>query len=213
MTLKLYLYPLSSFCWKVMIPLYGSGVPWEPVMVDQMDPAKRAEYLKISPFGKIPTLVDSAWVINETSIMIEYSATTYPRGASFLPKDPAKALKVRALDRFFDLYVAIVLGKVANNRLRPADRRDAIGVEILMNDFRTALSILEKDMATRTWTAGWTFTMVDCAATPALHDAQRLIPFTPGYPNVARHLERLRGPPSVARATEGAKPHFHMEPH
>lgn len=213
MTLKLYLHPLSSFCWKVMIPLYESGIPFEPVMVELMDPAKRAEYLKLSPFGKIPTLVDGDRVINETSIMIEYLATTYPQAASLLPKDPAEALKVRALDRFFDLYIGLVLGKVANDRMRPADKRDAIGVEMVMNDLRTALGIIEKDMATRTWAAGETFTMADCAAAPALYYAQRLIPFSPGYPNTARYLERLQGRPSVARAIDGATPYFHMVPY
>ena len=47
MALKLYLHPLSSFCWKVLIALYGADIPFEPVMVDLMDPAKRAEYLKL----------------------------------------------------------------------------------------------------------------------------------------------------------------------
>src|SRR5262245_11536649 len=117
--LKLYLHPLSSFCWKVLIPLYEANIPFEPVMVELMDPAKRAEYLKLSPFGKIPTLVDGERVVNETSIMIEYLALKYPTAASLLPKDSAEALKVRALDRFFDLYIGLALGRVAGDRLRP----------------------------------------------------------------------------------------------
>jgi glutathione S-transferase len=216
--LKLYLHPLSSFCWKVLIPLYEAEIPFEPVMVNLGDPATRAEYLKLSPFGKIPTLVDGdpmngGKVINETSIMIEYLAQNYPSAASLLPKDPAEALKVRALDRFFDLYVNLVLGKVANDRLRPADKRDPIGVGMVMNDLKTALSIVERDMATRTWAAGETFTMADCAAAPALFYADKLVPYAQGYPNVARYLERLKKRPSVARAIREAEPYFHMVPY
>ena len=92
--LKLYLHPLSSFCWKVLIPLYESGIPFEPVMVNLGDPAARAEYLKLSPFGKIPTLVDGERVVNETSIMIEYLALTYPKAAGLVPKESALSLSL-----------------------------------------------------------------------------------------------------------------------
>ena len=66
--------------------------------------------------------------------------------------------------------------------------------------------------ATRTWAAGETFTMADCAAAPALYYANNLVPYTPDYPNTARYLERLQKRPSVARAIEEAKPYFHMVP-
>ena len=213
MSLKLYLHPLSSFCWKVLIPLYEADIPFEPVMVDLMDPVKRAEFLKLSPFAKIPVLVDGERVVNETSIMIEYLTMKYPKAASLLPKDPAEALKVRALDRFFDLYIGLALGKVAGDRLRPEDKRDPIGIGMVMNDMRTALSIVEKDMASRTWAAGETFTMADCAAAPSLFYANKLVPYAPDYPNVARYLERLQKRPSVARAIREAEPYFHMVPY
>jgi glutathione S-transferase len=213
MALTLYLHPLSSFCWKVLIALYEADIPFEPVMVDLMDPAKRADYLKLSPFGKIPTLVDGDRAINETSIQIEYLALNYPQAATLLPKDPGEALKVRALDRFFDLYVGAVLGKVANDRLRPAEKRDPIGVGMAMNDLKTALSIVEEDMAIRTWAAGESFTLADCAAAPSLFYANRLVPYTSGYPHVARYLERLLKRPSVARAIREAEPYFHMVPY
>ena len=213
MALKLYLHPLSSFCWKVLIPLYEAEIPFEPVMVDLMDPAKRAEYLKLSPFAKIPTLVDGDTVVNETSIMIEYLAQKFPKAASLLPKDPVEALTVRALDRVFDLYIGRGLGKVAGDRLRPADKRDPIAIGMVMNDMKTALAIVERDMASRTWAAGETFTMADCAAAPSLFYADKLVPYASGYPNTARYLERLKKRPSVARAIREAEPYFHMVPY
>lgn len=213
MALKLYLHPLSSFCWKVLIALYEADIPFEPVMVDLMDPVKRAEYLKLSPFAKIPTLVDGDRVVNETSIQIEYLAMKYPAAACLVPKDPVEALKVRALDRFFDLYLNMHLGKVAGDRLRSPEKRDPTGIEMIMNDLRTALSIVEKDMASRTWAAGETFTMADCAAAPALFYVNKLVPYASGYPNTARYLDRLQKRPSVARAIKEAEPYFHMVPY
>ncbi len=213
MTLKLYLHPLSSFCWKVLIAFYESGIPFEPVTINLMDPSARADYLKLSPFAKIPTLVDGDRVVNETSIMIEYLAIKFPAAAKLLPKDSAEALKVRALDRFFDLYLNSPLGRIAGDRMRPEARRDPIGIEQIMKDMRTAVSIVEKDMAARTWAVGESFTMADCAAAPALYYVNKLVPYTPNYPNTARYLERLQTRPSVARAIREAEPYFHMVPY
>lgn len=213
MTLTLHLHPLSSFCWKVLIALYEADIPFEPVTVDLMDPQKRADYLKLSPFGKIPTLVDGDQVINETSIQIEYLTLKFPKAASLLPKDPHEALKVRARDRFFDLYLNAPLGRVAFDRMRPEDKRDPVGIAMVMNDLRTAIGIVEKDMAARTWAAGEAFTMADCAAAPALFYVDRLAPYSPGYPNVARYLDRLQKRPSVARAIGEAGPYLHMVPY
>ncbi|HEY7798858.1 MAG TPA: glutathione S-transferase family protein [Hyphomonadaceae bacterium] len=213
MTIRLYLHPLSSFCWKVMIAFHEADIPYEPVMVDLMDPVKRADYLKLSPFAKIPVLVDGDRVVNETSIMIEYLTIRFPSAAKLLPRDPAEALKVRALDRFFDLYLNLPLGRIAGDRLRPEAQRDPEGIAAVMNDIRTAVSIVEKDMAARTWAAGETFTMADCAAAPSLFYVNRLVPYASGYPNTERYLERLQKRPSVARAIADAEPYFHMAPY
>jgi glutathione S-transferase len=213
MTLKLYYHPIASHCWKVMIALHEAGLTYEPVMVDLMDPAARAEYRKLSPFGKIPTLVDSGMVVNETSIQIEHLVLNYSQAAGLLPKDPKEALKVRALDRFFDLYLNAPLGKIVVDRISPPEKRNPDAVAQTMNDFRTAVGIVERDMASRTWAAGETFTMADCAAAPALFYVDRLVPYAQGYPNTARYLERLLARPSVARCIEGARPMLHMVPY
>jgi glutathione S-transferase len=213
MTLKLYSHPLSSFCWKVLIALYEADIPFEPVMVDLMDPQKRADYLKLSPFAKIPTLVDGDRVVNETSIQIEYLALKYPKAAGLLPEDRHEALKVRALDRFFDLYLNAPLGRIAFDRMRPEAERDKAGIAQIMRDLRTAVSIVEKDMAARTWAAGDAFTLADCAAAPALFYVGKLVPYAPDFPNTARYLDRLQKRPSVARAIREAGPYLHMVPY
>ena len=212
MTMKFYQHPLSSFCWKVSIALYEAGIPFESVMVNLGDPATRAEYLKISPLGKLPTLVDGGRVVNETTIIMEYLALKYPAAASLIPKDPEEALQVRALDRFFDLYINLGLVRVAGDRLRPEDKRDPLGIGTVLNDMKTALDIVERDMANRTFAAGEAFTMADCSAVPPLFYAQRLIPYSPDYPNVVRYLERMQKRPAVARAIKEAEPYFHMVP-
>jgi glutathione S-transferase len=145
--------------------------------------------------------------------MIEYLTIKFPAAAKLLPKDPADALKVRALDRFFDLYLNAPLGKVAGDRMRPEAQRDPVGIEQVMRDLRTAVAIVEKDMARNTWAAGETFTLADCAAAPALYYVDRLVPYAGEFPNTARYLERLQQRPSVARAIAEAGPYLHLVPY
>ena len=39
MSLTLYYHPLASFCWKALIALYENDTPFEPHIVDLVDPA------------------------------------------------------------------------------------------------------------------------------------------------------------------------------
>ena len=80
MSFVLHLHPLSSFCQKVLMALYETGTPFEPRMVDLGDAQARAAYLKLSPFGKIPTLEDTARgrAVNESTIIIEYLQQQHP---------------------------------------------------------------------------------------------------------------------------------------
>ncbi len=74
MSLALHYHPLSSFCWKVLIPLYENGTQFEPKLLNLQDPAEVAAFRALWPVGKMPILVDEDHdrVITETSIMIEW---------------------------------------------------------------------------------------------------------------------------------------------
>lgn len=214
MALELHLHPLSSYCWKVLIGLYEQGTPFEPVTIDLGDTAVRAEFLKLSPFGKIPALRDTGRgaEVFETSIIIDYLDQHYPGPARLIPQDPDAAREVRLRDRIFDLQVHSVLQRVVADRLRPAGRGDALGVEQARGQLREAYGVLGRDLAGKTWAAGDAFTLADCAAAPALIYADILEPLGPEQPVVAAYLRRLLQRPSVMRAVGEAQPYFHMFP-
>ncbi|UQA60506.1 glutathione S-transferase family protein [Polyangium aurulentum] len=213
MTLELHLHPLSSYCWKVLIALYELGTPFEAVMVNLGDPAARDAHLKLSPFGKIPALRDTARgaEVFETSIIIEYLDRHHPGRARLIPEDVDAALEVRLWDRVFDMHVMDAFQPIINNRLRQADQRDPLATEAAHAKLRQAYGVIEQRLAGRTWAAGETFSMADCAAAPALFYAGVAEP-PEGFPTVAAYRQRLLERPSVARAIEGAKPYFHMFP-
>jgi glutathione S-transferase len=135
-----------------------------------------------------------------------------PSAAGLLPKDAELARRARASDRLYDLYLHLPMQKVVGDRLRPADKKDPLGVEQAQATMRTAYALLEAEMATRTWALGDTFSMADCAAAPALYYGELATPFRDTHPNLARYLDRLQQRPSFARVLREAEPHFHLYP-
>lgn len=212
MSLTLYFHPLSCFCQKVLIALYESGTSFTPSFVDFGDTAERAEFLRLWPVGKFPLLRDGDRLVPESSLIIEYLALHHHGSARLLPADPDQALEVRRLDRLFDGYVAQPMQKIVLDRIRPADRKDPHGVGEAREMLGRAYGVLEAELDGRSWAAGESFTMADCAAAPALFYAERCVSFQDSHPRLAAYFERLRARPSFARALAEAEPYFQFFP-
>jgi glutathione S-transferase len=214
MSLTLYFHPLSSFCHKALVALYENDTPFQRRVVNLMDPVDAAAFKKLWPIGKFPVLRDDGAdrTIPESSVIIEYLDQHYPGKAPLIPSQSDLGLQARAGDRFYDLYVQVPMQKVIGDRLRPADKKDAHGVEQAMAQLKTALGLVEDQMAGKTWAVGNVFSIADCAATPALFYADMLVPLAGSYNNAAAYLDRLKQRPSIARVLEEAKPYFSMIP-
>jgi glutathione S-transferase len=214
MRLTLYMHPLASYCWKALIALYENGTPFEPRLVDLADETSRTDFQRIWPIGKFPVLRDEAndRVIPEASIIIEYLARHHPGEVKLVPRDADRALEVRLLDRFYDLYVHEPMQKIVTDKLRPVGKNDPHGVEQAKTLLHTSYAMIERQMGTKTWSVGDGFSMADCAAAPALHYANRVVPFGDAHPNVTAYLGRLEQRPSFARVLQEAQPYFALFP-
>ena len=215
MALTLYFHPLSSFCQKALIALYENGTPFTPQKVDLMDEKENADFKLLWPVGKFPVLRDekNGKTIPESTSIIEYLSQHYPGPVQLVPKDPDAALTVRAQDRFYDLNVHLLTQKVITDRLRPAGQNDTFGVEHARGLLQTTLGIIDKDMAKKTWAAGETFTMADCAAAPTLFYTNRAVkPLAGTFDNVSAYLDLLMKRPSYARALKEAEPFLKYVP-
>lgn len=214
MSLKLYLHPLSSYCWKTILAFYENGTPFEPLIVDLGNAAERAALARLWPFAKFPVLRDEARdrTVPESSIIIEYLAQHYPGATPLLPADADQARETRLRDRFYDLHVHEHMQKIVGDRLRPEGQRDSLGVERARAQLRIAYGMIEQDMAGRTWATGEAFSMADCAASPALYYANKVQPLGESHPNTAAYLGRLTQRPAFARVLREAQPYFAMFP-
>lgn len=208
--LTLYGHPISSFTWKVLIALYENGTPFEPITVDQNT---YADFIALWPMGKFPILLDSDRnaMITETSVIIEYLDTYYPGATRFVPKNTDAALEVRRWDRVFD-HLNVTMSKVVVDNIRPADQRDAYGVEEAKRIISSIYGVIETQLADRAFIVGDSFTLADCSAAPALWYATRNVPLDGAFPRIAAYLQRLNTRPSFERAVKESEPLFHMYP-
>ena len=213
MSLQLYMHPLSSFCHKVLIALYENDTPFEPREVRLDDEASREDFRKVWPILRFPVLCDEARgrIVPESTVIIEYLALHYPGRTALIPADPQAALDVRERDRFFDLYLHVPTQKIITDRLRPEGGHDVIGVAQAREQLRTAYALVEQDMRDRTWAAGDTFTMADCAAAPPLFYSDWAEPLD-DFPQLAAYRKRLMERPSFARALREAEPYLQYVP-
>ena len=75
---KLFYYPGNANLAPHML-LEEIGAPYELVLVDRAQNAhKSAEYMKLNPMGRIPTLVDGDLVISETAAICLHLADRHP---------------------------------------------------------------------------------------------------------------------------------------
>jgi glutathione S-transferase len=205
--MKLYYNPVSSYSQKVLTAFYEKGATFEPAIVNLMDPKVRADYEKISPLGKVPVLrlEDKDWTVPESTIIIEYIDRHCPGGTKLIPDDPDLARQVRMRDRFFDFYLNDQMQKIFFDTMRPAGKNDPFGVEVARKTLNTALDMLEKDFAGKTWAMGNDFTMADCAAAPALYYCRLVHPYE-GRKNVTAYAGRLFERHSYARVMKEFEP-------
>ena len=198
----------------MLIALYENETAFEPHVINLGNATSRAELERLWPFAKFPVLRDRARdrSVPESTVIIEYLAQHHPGGAELLPADPDRALDTRLQDRFYDVYVHEPMQKIVGDRIRPVGKTDPYGVAQARALMETAYGVIEGQMSTRTWASGEAFSMADCAAAPALHYANRVLPIGQDRKNTAAYLSRLEQRPSFKRVLEEAQPYFHLFP-
>ena len=206
MSLQLFAHPFSSYCQKVLIALWADETPFEYKLIEQDHPENYAEVKRRWPFGKFPLLVDNGVSVIETTPIIEHLQAHHPGPNRWIP-DGDLGLRVRFLDRFFDLYVMNNMQQVGNDILRPEGSRDPYGAQQGRDNLHLAYDWLEANLGDGPWAAGEQFTLADCAAAPSLFYADWIEEIGPGRPKLSAYRARLLAHPIVARAVDEGRPY------
>jgi len=210
LSLTLYYHPLSSYCHKVLVALYETGIAFRPQLVDLGDAEHRKQLGAHWPLCKFPVLHDAerGLSVPESSIIIEYLDRRFPGNPPMIPADAQNALDVRLWDRILDNYVHTPMQEIVADRLRQA-HADLSHRQTLLD---SAYRLIDRQVSDRTWIASERFSLADCAAAPALFYASTLRPFDTGQRHLSAYFERLMARPSVRRVLDEAKPYFRFYP-
>ncbi len=213
MALVLWYHPYAAYGQKAAVALYELGLPFERRIVEGQDEALMAEFQRLSPFAKMPALVngDDGQVVYESSIVIEW-LDHHGGGDRLIPADPDSALEVRLVDRVLDTYVGSPMNRIVFEKFRPEESRDPFGSLADGQVLTQAWDWLEDRLGDgREWGAGPTFSMADCAAAPLLTYARRLVPFG-DRPRLREWHGRLMQRPSFQQVLRDADPYGDMMP-
>jgi len=112
--MKIYGFPLSPFVRKVLIAVHEKGLEHEMIPANPSQPTE--EFLKVSPFSKIPALADGDFCLADSTAIVTYLDAKYPE-PPLLPAEP----KARGRAVWFE--------EVADTVLIPA------GAPIVVNRF------------------------------------------------------------------------------
>lgn len=212
MTLTFHGHPFSSYCQKVLTALYENATPFEYRVMNFGDAEAVRELERLWPLKRMPVLVDDGRPMVESTIIIEHLGLHHPGPVRLIPESAADALPVRTLDRFFDNYVMTPMQRIVFDAIRAPEARDPQGVAEAKALLDTAYGWLDEHMRDRTWAAGDSFSLADCAAAPALFYADWVHPVGAGLGNVRAYRQRLLARPSFARAVDEGRPYRRFFP-
>ncbi|MBC7704081.1 MAG: glutathione S-transferase family protein, partial [Rhodoferax sp.] len=122
-----------------------------------------------------------------------------------LPADALAALDVRFLDRFFDLHVMDPVQLAVGGALTSDSVKRQDGLALAVERLERAYAWLEGHLADKTWAAGSAFSLVDCAAAPALFYSDWTHRISEAFPVLRAYRGRLLARPSFARAVDEAR--------
>jgi len=191
--MKLYDAAQSGNAFKVRILLSLLNVTYEKVPVDfGTSEHKQPAFLKISPRGQVPAIVDDGKAIWDSSACLVYVARKY-RGELWLPTAAIELAEVMQ-------WVALA-GNEIQFGLQYARReaRRAPGSAEMLKHYRTtglvALNALEQQLTSAEWLALGRPTIADVACFPYVNSApEGGISLTP-YPGIVAWLVRCKSLP------------------
>lgn len=195
----------SPYVRKVFIALDIKDVPYG--IVRQMPFSGDAEYLKINPLGKIPSLVDGDLTLCDSKVICQYLDDAYPEPRLYpmRPNDWARALWYEDLagGRVSELAASIFFQRFMRPLAFKQEPDEELIARIIENDLPPILDYLESQIPTGGFIFG-DFMMADLAiASPFINaayagyevDASR-------WPAVAGLIARVREQPHVKALLE-----------
>jgi RNA polymerase-associated protein len=185
--LTLYDAARCPYCARARIALAEKGVEHEVIEIDLSD---RPQWIyEKNSTGRVPVIEEDAWILPESSVILEYLDERYPE-PPLLPADPADRALARVWifrhDDFTKPYYAL--------------RRGEDGAA---ETFDEQLAKLDDALSQQPWLTGREYGLADIAYVPWVLRARDMLGVSlDAFPAVRDWLERLEQRPAIAREVE-----------
>jgi glutathione S-transferase len=161
--MKIYGFPLSPFVRKVVVAAREKGLDYELVPANPSQPTE--EFLKVSPFSKIPALSDGDFCLADSTAIVTYLEAKHPE-PPLLPAEPQARGRAIWFEEVADTVLTPAGAPIVVNRfLRPkifGTEGDESAAEAAEEAIRKPLGYLESAIGDNTWLDG-DFTVGDIA--------------------------------------------------
>ena len=162
--MKIYGFPLSPFVRKVLVAAREKGLDYELIPANPSDPTE--EFLKVSPFGKIPALSDGDFCLADSTAIVTYLDARHPE-PPLLPAAPQARGRAVWFEEVNDTVLVPASAPIVVNRfLRPkifGTEGDESAAQAAEEAIRKPLGYLESAIGTGGWLDG-DFSVGDIAA-------------------------------------------------
>jgi glutathione S-transferase len=197
MAITLYHDTPSSNCDRVKIALAEKNLKWDGVRIRLLNKEqKRAEFLQLNPYGKIPVIVEDGKVLFESCIINEYLDEKYP-DPPLMPKDPYLRGRGRILVDYALNYIHEPYWSLRGEMLKPQAERNSITLEQTRARLRELLQYLETALDENDYFLG-ALSLADIDVLPRFLRMESYGALaTPGLPQLSAWLQRMKERPSV----------------
>lgn len=192
--MKLYYHPASPNGRRAIVTLRQLKLEAEEIVVNFGPDLASAEYTKLNPNQKIPTLVDGDFVLWESNAIMQYLATLKPE-AGLLPKDEKKRADVLRWQCWNMTHFAPAVGTFNwENLLRKmfgGGEPDAAKLAQAEKELTRFGTVLEQQLTGRRYVTGDTLTVADLSlACTMMYRVPARVPLEP-FPQIRRFMESI----------------------
>ncbi|MSP83903.1 MAG: glutathione S-transferase family protein, partial [Alphaproteobacteria bacterium] len=177
------------------------GLPFTEITLDRDAGALRAaDYLRLNPLGRVPTLVDDGFVLTETPAILLYLADKHPeRGLTPRAGTPERA----RMEQWIylaqnELEPALTFAFKLRHRVPEAEKLPAV-LPFCRAQFDEAAAVLEAHVADRPHLLDSGFSVADVILACVLSWAEA-DGFMVGFPNLERYRKAQLSRPAATRA-------------
>ena len=199
--MKLYYHPMSPNGRRAIVTLRQLQLTAEEVVVDfQRGDLTTAEYTKLNPNQKIPTLVDDDFVLWESNAIMQYLASKKPE-TGLLPTTERGRADVTRWQCWNLAHFAPAVGtynweNLLKKIMGAGDQPDAAKLAQADKDLTRFGAVLEQQLTGKRYLSGDTLTVADLSiACTLMYRAAARVPLQP-FPELRRWIESIETLPA-----------------